>query len=149
MSEIQILDIAPRLAAVVRKTVPLARMAEAQREARGALDAALKAANVRPHPRPLTVWRPPRDSTMDYAPGVFVSEPFEPGEGVSLFTLPKGRAAHLTLRGPYDGLPAAWRRLFDDCGARGWKPAGLNWEVYAALGTPAADLETDLYALLA
>lgn len=66
-------------------------------------------------------------------------------DGVSLFTLPEGRAALLRLTGPYEALPEAWNRLFDAC--NGHVLAGLNREVYAE--TRPEDIRTDLYALLA
>lgn len=147
-TSIQIARVEPLLAAVVRKSVPLALMAQAQREARDALEAALKAADVARVRRALTVWRPPLDGFIDYAPGVFVPYAFDTAGAVSFLTLPEGRAAHLTMRGPYDGLPSAWRRLFGACEAQGLKLAGLNWEIYGDPETPSATVETELYALL-
>jgi len=44
--------------------------------------------------------------------------------------MPHGRAAHFLLVGPFDGLPAAWRMLFDLCDSGRLKRAGINWEIY-------------------
>lgn len=148
-ADVEIVQLEPRLTAVVRKAVAPAQMPTAQREARRTLEATLSAAGVDPVDRPLTVWRPPVDGKIDYAPGLFVPAAFDAVGDVSLFTLPSGRAAHLRLRGPYDQLPAAWPRLFEACASQGLSLAGLNWEIYTAPGPPSEAIETDLYALLA
>ena len=143
----QIVPVPKQLAAVVRKCVPLAGIPQAQREARRILDVALREADL-PVGRTLTVWRPPHRGMIDYAPGVFVPRAFEAVHEVSLFQLPEGRAAHFSLRGPYNGLAAAWQRLFEDCKALACEVTGLNSEVYALPGTAPEECGTDLYALL-
>lgn len=144
MSAVMIIDMVPRLAAVVRQQVGYAAMGEAQRRARPLLEAALRAANIVPDGPHLTIWRPLGGGLVDYAPGVFVPTPIVESGEVSLLTLPAGRAAHLTLTGSYASLPAAWERLFEGCA--GLSIAGLNWEVYNAAGSDTS--ETILYALL-
>jgi effector-binding domain-containing protein len=145
-TQIEIVEVEPRLAALVRKRVGFADIPQAQREARVALAAALKAANVEPIGPSLTVWRPPQDGIIDYAPGVFVPDGLYETNDISLFTLPQGRAAHLRMHGPYEGLPDAWARLFGGCGAE--RLAGLNWEIYVPDTSPEKN-RTDLFALLA
>jgi effector-binding domain-containing protein len=108
----------------------------------------LQAASIETKGKTLTVWRPPQDGKMDYAPGVFVPEGFQASGAVSLFTLPAGRAAHLSLRGSFAGLPQAWGQLFAGLAKIGAAPAGLNWEVYGVSEQPPEETETDLYALL-
>jgi effector-binding domain-containing protein len=76
-----------------------------------------------------------------------VSRSFEPVGEVVPAALPAGRAAHLLLVGPYDGLPAAWQKLFAWCAEQRLQLAGVNWEIYA--DDDPAQLETSLYALLA
>ena len=144
-SPIEIIEVEPRLIAMVRKTVALTDMRQAQVEARILLEAALEAAEIEADGRALTVWRPPHAGMMDYAPGIFVPEGFGVSGAVSLFTLPPGQAAHLRMNGPYTGLPDAWRRLFAGTEERGLALAGLNWEVYASAENGGADL----YALVA
>lgn len=150
-SEINIAAVEPQLAAVVRKRVAFADIPAAQRAARAALDAALKAAEAHPAGPTLTVWRMPEAGVLDYAPGVFVDGDFLPGRGeqdsVTLFTLPRGRAAHLRVTGSYEALPEAWGRLFAGCQDQAL--AGLNWEIYTTPGSAQGTIETDLYALLA
>ena len=144
IGQVDIVDVTPRLAAVVRQQVGYGDMGDAQRKARPLLDAALRAANIAPDGPRLTVWRPLDGGLVDYAPGLFIPRPIEEVGEVSLLTLPAGRAAHLRLTGSYAGLPGAWETLFAGCA--GHARAGLNWEVYASSG-PDGD-ETDLYALL-
>lgn len=145
MSTVEIIDVAPRLAAVVRQPVGYAAMGDAQRKARPLLEAALRAADTVPDGPPLTIWRPLDAGLVDYAPGVFVPRAIAEAGEVSLLTLPAGQAAHLRLTGSYAGLPAAWERLFAGCAGRAL--AGLNWEVYTVADAEAP--ETDLYAMLA
>jgi effector-binding domain-containing protein len=66
-----------------------------------------------------------------------------------LSELPAGRAAHLLLKGSFEGLPDAWQTLFDWCRAEKLDLAGINWEVYSPWeGVEPAMLETNLYAKL-
>ena len=143
---VEIVDVQPRLAAVVRKRVAMTDIPESQRRARRALAAALEAAGVTPIGPNLTVWRIPDGDSIDYAPGVFVAKPLEATGEVSSMTLPEGRAAHLRLSGSYAGLPEAWTRLFKGC--EGHALSGVNWEIYTASDS-SAETHTDLYALLA
>ncbi|WP_162560903.1 hypothetical protein [Methylobacterium durans] len=68
LGPIGIVDVAPRLAAVVRQRVGYAEMGRAQRHARSLLEAALRDAGVAPDGPPLTVWRPLDGGLVDYAP---------------------------------------------------------------------------------
>ncbi len=145
-SPVEIVDVQPQFAAVVRKRVPMADIPDAQRRARLALQTALKAADVAPLGPNLTVWRRPEGGSIDYAPGVFVAKPLAESGDISTITLPEGRAAHLRLSGSYAGLPEAWNRLFKGCEGR--ELSGVNWEIYTA-ADGAAETHTDLYALLA
>lgn len=147
-AKIGIVEIEPRLAAVVRKTVPFSQIPSTQREARRALQTAFRAAGVKPTDPWLTVWQPPKNGQIDYAPGMFVAQAFDAADGITFITLPNGRAAHLQLRGPYDRLAAAWQDLFEACAAKGLETAGVNWEIYTRADGPPDDLETDLYASL-
>jgi effector-binding domain-containing protein len=148
-AQIAIVPVEPQLIAVIRNTVAFADLPRAQREARALLGATLRDAGIEHSGRQLTVWRPPQAGMIDYAPGVFVPEGFSVSGAASLFTLPRGRAAHLRMRGSYAGLPDAWGRVFSGINAEGLVPAGLNWEIYAAPDVPLEEAETDLYALLA
>lgn len=146
-SGVEIISVEPQLVAVMRKIVPFAAIPETQRQARIAVSAALDSAGVQPLGPWLTVWRTPQGGVIDYAPGVFVPEDTRAMDGIELFTLPQGQAAHLRLQGPYEGLPEAWGRLFEGCNAH--RLAGLNWEIYAVPNRGEQKIQTDLYAYLA
>ncbi|MDB5477827.1 MAG: AraC family transcriptional regulator [Alphaproteobacteria bacterium] len=147
ISKMQIVPIRPALAAIIRNCVTFAEIPMAQRTSRDVLNKALAAAKPDSSGPWLTLFRPPESGTMDYAPGVFVPDGFEPGEeAISLFSLPQGSAAHLRLEGPYEELPQAWQDLFSACKSQGLELAGLNWEVYTETSPQPV---TDLYAWLA
>lgn len=146
-SGVEIIAVETQLAAVMRKRVPFASIPETQRQARAALSAAFEGADVQPVGPWLTVWRTPQDGLIDYAPGVIVSKDTREINGVELFALPQGRAAHLRLHGPYEGLPDAWSHLFAGCNAH--RLAGLNWEIYSVSNGGQEKIQTDLYAFLA
>lgn len=139
-------EVVPRLAAVMRRTVGFAGMPEAQRRARTVVDAAVRAAGVALHGPWLTIWRRLDDGRIDYAPGRLIPEPIAEAGEVSLFTLPAGRAAHLTLTGSFAALPQAWETLFAARGEGG--SAGLNWEIYADAELGPDRARTELFALL-
>jgi hypothetical protein len=144
----EVREVGGGLAVVVRRLCAPSDFGRAQQEARRALDAAL-AGHQGLLGRRLTVWKPPVDGLFDYAPGVLVTQPIEVAGEVSLLPLPRGRAAHLQLRGSFAGLGEAWRRLFEACAAKGETLGGLNWEVYPPEGSPPEAAATDLYTLLA
>jgi effector-binding domain-containing protein len=75
--------------------------------------------------------------------GLIVAHRFEPVGDVVASDLPAGRAAHLSMKGSFEGLPQAWETLFDWCRRENAAPAGVNWEIYGA------SEDAELNALLA
>lgn len=146
-SAVDIIAVEPQLAAVMRRRVPFASIPETQRQARAVLSAVFESAGVHPVGPWLTVWRTPQDGLIDYAPGVFVPEDTREMDGIELFALPQGRAAHLRMHGPYECLPDAWGHLFAGCD--GHQLADLNWEIYSVPNGGPEKVQTDLYAFLA
>lgn len=144
----QAVDISPRLAAVVRQTISMSQMPQAQRQARSTIGALEKSGAIVPGSPPLTIWRAAENGKIDYAPGVFVESSFDASGDVSIFSLPAGRAAHVVLDGPYEELGAAWQHLFAACREQGLKLSGLNWEIYTSAAA-APHPRTELYSLLA
>ena len=82
-------------------------------------------------------------------PGTIVSRAFAPIGDVVPSEIPAGRTAHLLLVGPYDGIPGAWRTLFDWCGKEGLTLAGINWQIYHGEKSDPSKVQTSLHALLA
>jgi len=145
--ECSVVTVERQFAAVIRTLVPMPDIPQAERSLRAKLDAAIAALDVGPLGHRFTLWHPPIDGRLDMQPGILVSRTFAPMGEVVSSALPAGRAAHLVLVGPYDGLPAAWGRLFGWCAEQGLQLAGINWQVYAE--DDPAQPETSLYALLA
>lgn len=139
-----------QLTAVVKATVPFAEIPNAQRSARAAVSAALPSLEAGPAGRPVTRFRTPASGALDMEIGTIVGKSFAHHGEVMLSELPAGRAAHFKLKGPFDGMPGAWQTLFAWCQAEKLALAGVNWEIYMPWeGVDPAELETDLYALLA
>jgi effector-binding domain-containing protein len=148
-SDCRIVTVERRLTAVIKTRVSMSEIPQAQRTLRPKIMATVKSLNVGPLGHTLTLWRPPTDDKLDMEPGILVARTFEPVGEVVPSALPAGRAAHFLLVGPYDGLPGAWKSVFDWCAKEGLKLAGINWEIYGdPIGEPAQPA-TSLHALLA
>jgi hypothetical protein len=139
-----------QLTAVVKTKVAFAKIPDAQRAARAAVDGALPSLDAGPVGRPCTRFLTPAASALDMEIGTIVTRTFPAKGEVVPSDLPAGRAAHFLLKGPFDGMPGAWQTLFDWCTAEKLALAGINWEIYMPWqGIDPAKLDTDLYALLA
>jgi effector-binding domain-containing protein len=148
LGECTIVTVQQQLTAVVKAKVPMAEIPQAERSARAKLDTAIRALDVEPLGPAFTLWRPPTEGRLDMEPGIVVSRAFVPHGDVVPSALPAGRAAHLLLTGPYDGIPGAWNRLFAWCAGERLTLAGTNWQVYGDENDDPARLTTSLYALL-
>ena len=145
----RIVTVERQLTAVVKTKVPFAEIATAQRSARSSLAAALPTLQVGRIGRPCTRFHTPAQSALEMEVGTIVGQSFPPKGEIVSSDLPAGRAAHLLLKGSFEGLPAAWQSLFDWCKAQKLDLLGINWEIYSPWeGVDPDRLETDLYALL-
>ena len=145
--ECRIVEVTRRPIAMIRESVPMAEIPQAQRRLRARLKAALPELGAGPYGEWLTLWRPPVDGMMDIAPGVLCAHGSEGRDGIEAAELPVGRAAHVVLIGGYEGVPGAWVKLFRWCNAKGEKLEGVNWEIYHEEG--GKEPRTEFYALLA
>ena len=132
--------------AIVSKDIGFAEIPATQQEASAKVAAATKAQNVGGGPS-FTRFAMLPGGRMRYEPGAFVSGPFSTDGDVKAESLPAGRAAHLTLKGDFAGLQAAWPALMEWAASQKIALAGVNWEVYAPDEDPARQ-ETRLYALI-
>jgi effector-binding domain-containing protein len=89
------------------------------------------------------------DDVPNVEVGVEVAQAFRPSGAVVPSTLPAGRAATTVHRGPYVGLGDAHRAVTDWCAAQGLELAGTRWEVYGHHHDDPAQLETEVFWLLA
>lgn len=139
-----------QLTAVVKARVAFPEIPQVQRSARTAVDAALPSLDAGLLGRPVTRFRTPAHEKLEMEIGTIVGRGFAARGDVVPSDLPAGRAAHFQLKGPFDGMPGAWQTLFDWCNDQKLELAGINWEIYMPWeGVDPANLETDLYALLA
>lgn len=81
--------------------------------------------------------------------GFPVSERFTDTDQVECLQFLGRRAAHITHRGDYGGIPDAYAALHAWCRDEGLELAGLNWEVYGDWRDDPAELTTDIYLSLA
>lgn len=149
MSNCSIVAVERQLTAVVKIEAPMNALMQAHQSARAKINAALPKLDVGPLGLTCTRWRPPVDGVMSMEPGTIVAKPFAELDDVVPSDLPAGRAAHFVLKGSFEGLGAAWQKLFEWCAAEKLQLAGLNWEVYGAPASDPAQQETYLYAKLA
>jgi effector-binding domain-containing protein len=139
-----------RPTAVIRIKARMSELREAQQTSRAKLATVLPRLGVSPLEHSCTLWRPPVDGVLDMEPGMLVSGAFSAVDDVVSSELPAGRAAYFLLRGSFEGLPGAWKTLFDWCAAEKLTLAGVNWEIYGPWEDVEPDqIETALYALLA
>ena len=88
-------------------------------------------------------------SALHVEVGVQVVRAFEPRGEVVPSTLPAGRAATASHRGPYEALERNHRAVLGYCAERGLALNGTRWEIYGDWHTDPSRLETEVYWLLA
>jgi effector-binding domain-containing protein len=89
------------------------------------------------------------DSTPRVEVGVELDQPATVTGRVIESSLPAGQVAAVVHRGPYGGLGAAHDAVLAWCRAEGLRPAGPRWEIYGHWHEDPAQLETEVYWLLA
>ncbi|HEX6509687.1 MAG TPA: GyrI-like domain-containing protein, partial [Chloroflexota bacterium] len=88
-------------------------------------------------------------ATLHVEAGVQVTRAFESSGAVVASTLPAGRTAMTTHRGPIAGLALAHRAVLDWCAAEGLRRTGTRWEIYGDWREDPSELETEVYWMLA
>ena len=149
MSDYTIVTVDQQYTAVVKSTVGMPNMSQAERSTRAKIAEALAQLNVGPVGDSFTLCRMPRGGQMRYEPGVIVARAFEPIGDVVPSELPAGRAVRHVLVGPLDLLPQAWPALFSWCSTNRLKLEGTFWQVYGPTAAGPEKQETTLFALLA
>jgi effector-binding domain-containing protein len=149
MSQYSIVTVEQQHTAVVKSTVALTDLPNAERSARAKIADALPKLKIGPAGDGFTLCRMPKNGTMYLEPGVIVTRTFDSDHDVVHSHLPGGRAVKHVLVGPFDQLPQAWPKLFEWCASRGLKLEGAFWQVYGPTAADPARQETTLYALLA
>jgi effector-binding domain-containing protein len=89
-----------------------------------------------------------RDDVPDVVAGVEVTEPFAGAGRVVGSSLPAGRVATTTLRGPYEHIGVAHEAVIRECDALGLRRLGPRWEVYGHWDENAPAPEVEVYWLV-
>ena len=144
----EIVTLPRQLGAVIKVQSPLDKLTETQRATRARIDRVLPSLDTGPLGWTFTLWWTPVNGVMEMMPGTFIARAFEPKDDVVAAALPAGRAVHHLMRGPFDGLPGAWKTLFQWCDREKLQPAGLNLEIYRCVDEELTQQETALYAWL-
>ena len=100
---------------------------------------ALGRAGIAPAAVPLGVMHGEPGATFDISVAVPVAEPFAGDGEVRGETIPEGPAARLLALGDYDGLGAAYGKLYSWIEEQGLVPTGLAWEEYLTEPAPGGD----------
>jgi effector-binding domain-containing protein len=90
-----------------------------------------------------------KDDVPNVEVGVEVDAPFTATSPVVASALPAGEAATTLHCGPYEGLDEAHRAVWKWCAANGRQPSGPRWEIYGDWHEDSAQLQTEVYYLLA
>lgn len=140
--------VSPQPTAVVKINVAFSEIPRSQTESRAKIEEALPKLHAGTYGYGCTLWRPQVKGKLYMEPGFIVTRSFKSTGDVVSSELPGGRAAHYLMRGPYDGLPDAWKMLLGWVEQRNLKPAGTNWEIYGDDHPDPSRLKTQLYVLL-
>jgi effector-binding domain-containing protein len=89
-----------------------------------------------------------RDEVPNVEAGVEVAEPFARAGRVVASSLPAGRVATATLRGPYERIGAAHDAVIRACDVRGLQRLGPRWEVYGHWDESAPAPEVEVFWLV-
>lgn len=145
-------EVAAQQTAAVRLVVPTVQIKEVMGPGISEVFASLAAQGIEPAGPWLTFhYRRPTD-TFDFEIAVPVARPVAPVGRVAPGSLPAGRVARATYRGPYEGLAAAWGAFHEWVARQGHAPKAEMWECYA-VGPESGDdpkgWRTELYQPLA
>jgi effector-binding domain-containing protein len=142
---VTLVDITEQRTVVVATATTWAEYPSLWRELSGEVWACLRAAGItRGCPNVMLY----RDDVPNVEVGVLLDQPPPLTGRVTASTLPVGRVATTTHRGPYAGLGAAHAAVADWCGRNGIRPAGPRWEIYGPHDDDPAQLRTDVYWML-
>jgi effector-binding domain-containing protein len=149
---VDVVDVAATVLAVRDGTVTIAELSTTIPRLLGDVWAYIREAGDLDPGHNVVVYR--GDPNVGPAPievGVQVARRFEPppSSAVRCSELPAGRAAHAKHIGPYDAMAPAYTAIMVWARDGGHEFGGGSWEVYGDWTDDPAQLETDIYVLLA
>jgi len=126
---VELIDLEPEAAAVVRAQVPLSEIADFLRSAYAEIMTALDDQDLTAAGPPFGRWQPQQDG-FDAEAGFPSTGPISPAGRVQPQTLPGGLAATAVHRGDYAGLGATYALLYSWIADHGYVPTAQPWECY-------------------
>jgi len=144
--EVVVTHVAERPTAVVPARTSWPELPRLWRDLLGEVWACVRAAGVDRGCRNVMLYR---DDEPNVEIGVELLRPCPLTGRVVASALPAGQVAMTVHRGPYSGLGSAHRALVDWCIAHDLPLAGPRWEVYGPHRDDPAEVETEVYRLLA
>ena len=88
------------------------------------------------------------DDVPNVEVGVWLRTPCQLTGRVVESSLPAGRVARVTHRGPYQAMADAYQALLDECAAAGERPTRTHWEIYGPHRDDPNELTTEIFWLL-
>jgi effector-binding domain-containing protein len=148
LSEPQIVDLQQQHILQIRKVIPMQELMAFYDDALTRLGAFGPAQGIEFTGPPLGITRGgmPTD-TIDISAAMPVHSPQEGADDITAAVLPGGRAATLTLTGPYDKLPDAYRALHAWMSSEGLEPGETAWEQYLSMPEVGGDPEQNVTQL--
>jgi effector-binding domain-containing protein len=143
--EVQLVQVAPQLTAVVRTQAKAADLPTVVPQLCGEVWAFAKAQALPRPGRHLAVYL---DCVMNVEVGVEVSQPFTGNGRVACSALPTGMAATTVHWGSYAKLGDAHDAVHDWAAKNGRALAGVSWELYGHWSDDPAQVRTDVFWLL-
>ncbi|HEU5223531.1 MAG TPA: GyrI-like domain-containing protein [Candidatus Lumbricidophila sp.] len=142
MTDIHIVAHQEQPTAVVRETVPMAKLTEFFTRAFSATMRTVGEQGTRPAGPPFGKYYGMPGAVVDVEAGFPVATPIAPAGTVRPGTLPGGRVAEAIHIGPYDTLPTTYAELERYFDAHGLTPASTMWECYLSGPESGADPTT-------
>jgi len=140
--DLAILDVPPRIAAVVRRQWTMAELPKIIPPAFAHVWHFLDVTKIPNTGHTLCIFHGPHDS-MEI--GVEVKESFETIDDVHCVATPSGRAASAAHLGSYAGLPESHAVLRAWCKTNGFELTGTFWELYSPWTNDEANLRTIIF----
>ncbi len=127
---IEVVELEPQHAAVLRSVVAPADFAEFIADALAGVSDTLARAGIAPAGPPFARYFGSGPDGLDVGVGLSIATPYLGRGPIVSSELPAGPAATATHIGPYDGLDAAWSALKAGIDALGRRRADDPWEIY-------------------
>jgi effector-binding domain-containing protein len=153
LTEPKVVEVQEQNVIEIRRSIQMNELPSFYHEALSRLGAYVGASNIMPVGPPFGITRggPPTE-TIDIAAGMPMAEATRGDGDITPAVLPAGRAATVTLTGPYDELAKSYESLMTWMNANGHTPGAIAWEQYLTMpeegGDPSQNV-TQIWWLLA